>query len=273
MLAGVEPRPNPQKEVSPQRRHLRLSTDEARAPARKNTALWMTTTSSTTSPQNQKDHDRVERMGVRYHQKRAFASRGHGEYRSAENHNDLRTLLANVSNPALEKIHFSKRMFTKDTHDRSKQQLDAQAATAPAPRGVTPAILNSDSVRNILTSKPDMTMMQGQEKGPNADGSSDSDSGGRRAYVPTQVSSTSSSEEYAATVRSRIQPAMVSTLPIGWDSGSSWNPTPENSFQTSLQRQHSGQVCGSGSKNNWEGKNTRRLGRNRSVLKSQIQLG
>ena len=101
----------------------------------------------------------------------------------------------------------------------------------------------------------------------------DSDSGGRRAYVPTQVSSTSSSEEYAATVRSRIQPAMVSTLPIGWDSGSSWNPTPENSFQTSLQRQHSGQVCGSGSKNNWEGKNTRRLGRNRSVLKSQIQLG
>ena len=71
---------------------------------------------------------------------------------------------------------------------------------------------------------------------------------------------------------SRPQPSMASTLTLGWGAGSSWNPatTTGETYRTSYQTQNSGQKIG-GTKG-LVGR-SRRLGRNRQVLKSSIVLG
>ena len=74
-------------------------------------------------------------------------------------------------------------------------------------------------------------------------------------------------EEYS---RFRTQPAMESTLPISWEKGSSWNPEgKEATYKTSNQIMNAGERIG----HRYPFENARRLGRNRSVLKSQITLG
>ena len=74
-------------------------------------------------------------------------------------------------------------------------------------------------------------------------------------------------EEYG---RARSQPSMESTLPMKWKSGSSWNPEgDESTFRTSNQVMNAGERIGH--RNPFE--NARRLGRNRSVMRSQIVLG
>lgn len=119
MLGGAEPRPNHKlnKNVSPQRRHLGLSTYEPetlKVPI-SNSMLYHRQQHEINQPHQQQDHaiyhKQVEQQGFRFHQGQKFAARGQGVYRSAETNNDLRTLLANVPNPKLDQYKFSKRMF------------------------------------------------------------------------------------------------------------------------------------------------------------------
>jgi hypothetical protein len=73
-----------------------------------------------------------------------------------------------------------------------------------------------------------------------------------------------------AAITPRVQPSMVSTLPIGWEQGSSWNVASGNRWETSGQRQNEGKQVAEHSLNN------RRIPRDpgkRSVSTSQIVFG
>ena len=258
MLAGVEPRPNERRVVSPQRRHLGLSTEqiEKRRVPVANVHLYRPTHNSSASHNDSVlSRQQVERLGFRYHQQRV-AARGQGCYRAAETHNDLRTLLANVSNPILEKQKFSKRMFKRDANVQSTQEQQHAAGS----RSREANVLNSDGVKNSMifqsTRCGDPLSIPIQEKRHNNN---------------NNIKTVTSVSEAPVMVTPRVQPSMVSTLPIGWEHGSSWNPTPENAFQTSSQRQNEGKSVAE--RNLFDNRNSRRLGRNRSVLKSNIVLG
>ena len=232
----------------------------------------------------------VERLGFRFHQPgESVPRRAPGTFRAAEGHNDLRNLLA--AQPVL---HMGPTSGGTGVHQRSRRSkridvsrvnqttwnlcmqnsgtgaADSRAAeTGPSSMvGIEPAILNSDQVRAALV--------------PNPDGSINVQSnvvGNRKllgGMTSRQFDAKIIERENVSMCRekkcsqSRSQPAMKSTLPIAWEQGSSWNPEGNGSnMRTSSQVMNSGERIGH--RNPFE--NARRLGRNRSVLQSQIVLG
>ena len=292
MLGGAEPRPNHKlnKNVSPQRRHLGLSTYEPetlKVPI-SNSMLYHRQQHEINQPHQQQDHaiyhKQVEQQGFRFHQGQKFAARGQGVYRSAETNNDLRTLLANVPNPKLDQYKFSKRMFVNkqgNQQSRNEQSTEEQQ-DAPSSRGREAAVLNSDGVKNsmyyqaVSNTNTDTRATQ-QEKGSHTNNTTSNNTNTIINSTKTPIgtytyySTDETTKEETGTVTPRVQPSMISSLPIGWTGGSSWNPTPENSFVTSSQRQNSGQVV---VEQRVFDQNRRRLGRNKNnTYRSQIVLG
>lgn len=278
MLAGVEPRPssNRSKAVSPQRRHLGISRESSNPIVSKNNTDFIGTrigavsnpSQSMEPPHGDKSYQRqqVEKLGFRYHQNR-FSSRGHGQYRSAETHNDLRTVLANVVNPKFSKPKFQKRMFRNDANQRSQQQ----STTTSKSHYVEPAVLDSSGVAAAFTTyrppveKGTGALVQTSETAKTTTASTQQNiaiqvQDGNRTVPPSDV----------AAITPRVQPSMVSTLPIGWEQGSSWNVASGNRWETSGQRQNEGKQVAEHSLNN------RRISRDpgkRSVSTSQIVFG
>ena len=251
----------------------------------------------------------VERLGFRFHQPGvAVPRRGHGLYRAAEGHNDLRALLAaqpvshmgprtygaaphqrdrrtKKINPACMQESSASTLLTARARAAAAQDQDGAAASSSSSAAevqapchtVIPAVLNSDGVRDSL--RQDIHAA-GPTKGH---GSGAAEQGGGLSVVRRQLGGISQrtfdaalqrreekmAQHQAKRVPGRMQPSMRSTLPIGWEDGSSWNPDADARLRTSYQTQNAGERIGY--RSNLEG--TRRLGRNRSVLKSQIVLG
>jgi hypothetical protein len=265
MLAGYEPRPSEgsTKAVGSQKRHLSLSYEQNNYPTKtKNrTNLTSQTTLSHTPvsdpnqsmdpPYGDKTYQRhqVEKLGYRFHQKK-FSSRGSGTYRSAEMHNDLRTLLANVSNPKFEKKKFSKKMYQNDVNKTSSERT---VISKHKHSNLCSTVLNSDGVAAAFTTyeRPEVT-----ERAP-----------ATTAGAPGVIIGEPVAPSSIPDAKQRLQPSMVSTLPIGWEKGSSWNSDAENRFETSSQRQNTGKVICEPKSDH------RRLGRNRNVSRSQIVFG
>ena len=166
----------------------------------------------------------------------------------------------------LDNTHRSKRVGTqcinKSTWDPSDSSGTRIKATAD--HVSKSALLNSDQVRAALVLNP----ANDETKEGNTDGYKKR-LGGMSSHqfdakIVERENELMRREEYG---RSRSRPAMESTLPIAWESGSSWNPEgSESAFRTSNQVMNAGERI-----NPFE--NARRLGRNRSVLTSQIVLG
>ena len=224
----------------------------------------------------------VERLGFRYHQpKTNVPRRAPGQYRAAEGNNDLRNLLAaqpvshmgplSYGSGPRQRTHRSKKRvgtqcINKSTWDPSDSS-DSPGIKATADHVSKSALLNSDQVRAALVLNP----ANDETKEGNTDGYKKR-LGGMSSHqfdakIVERENELMRREEYG---RSRSRPAMESTLPIAWESGSSWNPEgSESAFRTSNQVMNAGERIGY--RNPFE--NARRLGRNRSVLTSQIVLG
>ena len=284
MLAGVEPRPssNRSKAVSPQRRHLGISRESSSNPISKNNTDFIghntrrigavsNPSQSMEPPHGDKSYQRqqVEKLGFRYHQNR-FSSRGHGQYRSAETHNDLRTVLANVVNPKFSKPKFQKRMFRNDANQRSHQH----STTTSKSHYVEPAVLDSSGVAAAFTTyRPPVEKGTGGALVQNSETAKTTTASTQQNIATIQVQDggnrTAQASDVAA-ITPRVQPSMVSTLPIGWEQGSSWNVASGNRWETSGQRQNEGKQVAEHSLNN------RRIPRDpgkRSVSTSQIVFG
>ena len=237
----------------------------------------------------------VERLGFRFHQPNVnVPRRAPGQFRAAEGNNDLRNLLAaqpvSHMGPSSrgtgphERARRSKRIdasrVNQSTWDPSDNSAAAEqvsgtvAETGPAAVEYMsePAILNSDQVRAALVLNP------GDQGVLPPSGGKDDHVGRKKllggmtsrqfdAKIVERENVLMRREEYG---RSRNQPSMESTLPMKWESGSSWNPDGDKSaFRTSNQVMNAGERIGH--RNPFD--NARRLGRNRSVLRSQIVLG
>ena len=286
MLAGIEPRPSNATQVNdrrshPQRRHLGLSDDNHPTQHTKVVSNNSSSNNSSTSfsnpnqsmepPHGDRSYQRnqVEKLGYRYHQSQ-YASRGSGANRSAATDNDLRSLLANVNNQHSAQTHkFSKKMFPHDSNERSSASKD-YLRTSNARFAVQPAVLNSAGVAAAFTTYQPAAAPETQPTG--AAGATGATSGQQQTWDSTNIQQCPATEvnEASVTATPRVQPSMVSTLPIGWEKGSSWNNKSENRFETSSQRQNTGKVV---AKHSTLDHRNRRLGRNRSVLRSQIVFG
>lgn len=235
----------------------------------------------------------VERLGFRFHQPDTnVPRRAPGQFRAAEGNNDLRNLLAaqpvshmgplSHGTGPHERARRSKRIdasrVNQSSWDPGDNLAETESTSAPAtlPTPVDyvaePAILNSDQVRAALVLNP------GDQDVLPPSGGMDDHVGRKKllggmtsrqfdAKIVERENVLMRREEYG---RARSQPSMESTLPMKWKSGSSWNPEgDESTFRTSNQVMNAGERIGH--RNPFE--NARRLGRNRSVMRSQIVLG
>lgn len=231
----------------------------------------------------------VERLGFRFHQPGInVPRRAPGMHRTAEGNNDLRNLLAaqpvshmgpSSRGAAFPEHNRTSKRIHSDRVNRStlnlgmksgeesgndcasEQQLDKPTMATES------AILNSDQVRASLLLNPKNESSKPDDIKPYRKLLGGITSREFDAKIVQRENLQMRREECS---RFRTQPAMESTLPISWEKGSSWNPEDQaDTYKTSNQVMNAGERIGY----RYPFQNARRLGRNRSVLKSQIRLG
>ena len=161
-------------------------------------------------------------------------------------------------------------MFRNDANQRSQQH----STTTSKSHYVEPAVLDSSGVAAAFTTyRPPVEKGTGGALVQNSETAKTTTASTQQNIATIQVQDggnrTAQASDVAA-ITPRVQPSMVSTLPIGWEQGSSWNVASGNRWETSGQRQNEGKQVAEHSLNN------RRIPRNpgkRSVSTSQIVFG
>lgn len=204
---------------------------------------------------------------------------GLGSHRAATQHNDLRSLLAwqgssipvqapktNGSDPKnsprrVRKIH--QHDFEVSVHKAEEERAAVQHVVHHnkilASRGATES-LHWDPGTASTVEAPKRRMLGGMTTEQFT------------STLKRREAVQAASEEANRANRSVEQYVLSSSVQLGWEAGSSWNPTSgaESHFQTSYGAQNSGKRVGDPfSLQN----RTRRLGRNRHVLQSTLRLG